>query len=52
MIQELKGDEGIVNFFRESLNEVDTYVDKKEKYLQGTTGGMNIGVYTLFKGNK
>ena len=51
MIQELKGDEGIVNFFRESLNEVDTYVDKKEeKYLQGTTGGMNIGVYTLFKG--
>lgn len=34
------------------MKEVDTYVDKKEdKYLEGTTKGMNIGVYTLFKGS-
>ena len=29
----------------------DLFVDKKEaKYLEGTTKGMNVGVYTLFKG--
>lgn len=51
MMQELYGEEHIVNFFRENLTEVDTYVDKKEeKYLEGTTRGMNVGVYTLFKG--
>lgn len=33
------------------MQEVDTYIDKKEeKYLIGTTGGMNVGVYTLLKG--
>ena len=51
LMQEKYGDEYIINFFRKYLNEVDTYVDKKnEKFLKGTTGGMNIGVYTLFKG--
>lgn len=51
LMQEKFGDEYLVNFFRKYLNEVDTYIDKKdEKYLKGTTGGMNIGVYTLFKG--
>lgn len=50
-MQEKFGDEYIVNFFRQNLTESDTFVDKKsEEYLKGTTGGMNIGVYTLFKG--
>lgn len=52
LMQEKYGDEYLVNFFREHLKEVDTFIDKKdEKYLKGTTGGMNVGVYTLFKGN-
>ncbi len=51
-LQETYGDEYIVEFFREHLKEVETYVDKKDnKYLKGTTNGMNIGVYTLFKGD-
>lgn len=51
LMQEKHGDDFLVEFFRENLTEVDTFVDKKEsKYLEGTTGGMNIGVYTLFKG--
>jgi len=51
-LQEVHGDEYIINFFREYLKEIDTFVDKKEeKYLKGTTGGMNVGVYTLFKGS-
>lgn len=51
MMQELYGEEGVFNFFRSNLTEVDTYVDKKEeKYLEGTTRSMNVGVYTLFKG--
>lgn len=51
MMQQLYGDEYVFRFFSESLTEVDSYVDKKEeKYLEGTTKGMNIGVYTLFKG--
>lgn len=51
MMQELYGDEYIVRFFEKDLKEVDNYVDKKEeKYLKGTTGGMNVGVYTLFSG--
>ena len=51
LMQEKYGDEYIVNFFREYLSEVDTYVDKKDpKFLEGTTKGMNVGVYTLFKG--
>lgn len=49
---ELYGDNYIAEFFKSVLKEVDTYVDKKdEKYLNGTTKGMNIGVYTLFKGS-
>jgi hypothetical protein len=51
MIQEKYGDEYLVNFFSKYLTEVDTYVDKKkEEFLSGTTKGMNVGVYTLFKG--
>ena len=50
-MQEKHGEEYLVNFFRQNLTETDTFVDKKyDKYLKGTTGGMNIGVYTLFKG--
>ena len=50
-MQEKYGDEYLFRFFSKDLKEVDTYTDKKdEKYLQGTTGGMNVGVYTLFKG--
>lgn len=50
-MQEKYGDEYLVDFFREHLKEVDTFVDKKDKkYLEGTTKGMNVGVYTLFKG--
>jgi hypothetical protein len=51
MMQELYGEEHVFRFFEKNLKEVDTYVDKKnKKYLEGTTGGMNVGVYTLFKG--
>lgn len=50
-LQEVKGDDFLVTFFKENLKEIDTFVDKKdEKYLKGTTNGMNVGVYTLFKG--
>jgi hypothetical protein len=50
-LQERHGDSYVVEFFRKHLTEVDTYVDRKEaKFLEGTTGGMNIGVYTLLKG--
>ena len=45
------GDEYLFRFFSEFLKEADSFVDKKdEQYLKGTTNGMNIGVYTLFKG--
>lgn len=51
LMQEKFGDEYLVDFFRKYLKEADTFVDKKDpKYLVGTTGGMNVGVYTLFKG--
>jgi hypothetical protein len=51
MMQEKYGDEYLVSFFSEYMKEVDTFVDKKNaKFLEGTTGGMNVGVYTLFKG--
>jgi hypothetical protein len=51
MMQEKHGEEYIVNFFSKHLKEIDTYVDKKkEELLEGTTKGMNVGVYTLFKG--
>src|ERR1700753_23712 len=52
MIIELYGDNYLSNFFSSILKEADTYVNKKDdKYLEGTTRGMNIGVYTLFKGS-
>lgn len=50
-IQEKFGDEKLYRFLAKNLTEIDTYVDsKEEQYLVGTSGGMNIGVYTLFKG--
>jgi N-glycosylase/DNA lyase len=49
--QERWGNEYVCNFLSKNLKEIDTYVDKKtDEYLVGTTKGMNIGVYTLFKG--
>jgi hypothetical protein len=49
--EEKFGSEFAFNFISSHLKEVDTYTDKKEnKYLERTTKGMNIGVYTLFKG--
>ena len=51
MMQELHGDTFVFDFFRSVMKEVDTYKDVKDsEFLEGTTGGMNIGVYTLFKG--
>ena len=45
------GEEFVFKFLSKNLKEVDTFVDKKEDiYLMGTTGGMNVGEYTLFKG--
>ena len=50
-MEEKWGSEYLFRFISDNLKEVDTYTDKKDKkYLVGTTGGMNIGVYTLFKG--
>ena len=49
--EEKFGGEFVYRFLSDYLKEVDTYIDKKsEEYLVHTTGGMNIGVYTLFKG--
>ena len=51
LMQELYGDNYIVDFLGDSLTQVDTYVDKKsEDLLEGTTKGQNIGVYTLYQG--
>ncbi|WBV60275.1 hypothetical protein PFY12_14700 [Chryseobacterium camelliae] len=51
MMQLVQGDSFLVRFFGDSLKEIDSFVDKKEaKFLKGTTGGMNVGVYTLYKG--
>ena len=51
MMEEKHGSEYLFRFISDNLKEVNTFTDKKdEKYLVGTTGGMNIGVYTLFKG--
>jgi hypothetical protein len=50
--EEKFGGEFLFRFLSEHLKEIDTYVDKKDpKFLEKTTGGMNIGVYTLFKGS-
>jgi len=50
---ELKnGPIGVYDFIKDNLKEVDSFVDKKEdRFMEGTTKSMNIGVYTLFKGN-
>ena len=50
-MDEKHGSEYVYRFLSSHLKEVDNFVDKKdEKYLEGTTKGMNVGVYTLFKG--
>ncbi len=50
-IEELHGNEALFRFISSNLKEIDSYTDRKnEVYLVGTTKGMNIGVYTLFKG--
>jgi hypothetical protein len=50
--EEKFGGEFIFRFLSQYLKEVDTYIDKKsEERLKNTTKGMNLGVYTLYKGN-
>jgi hypothetical protein len=50
-MEEKFGNEFLFRFLSDNLTEVDTYIDKKsDQYLEGTTKGMNVGVYTLFKG--
>jgi len=50
-MEEKFGGEYLFDFLSKNLKEIDTYTNKKdEKYLEGTTKGMNIGVYTLYKG--
>ena len=50
-MEEKHGSEYLFRFISDNLKEVDTFTDKKkDEFLEGTTGGMNIGVYTLFKG--
>lgn len=50
-IEERWGTGYLMDFFNQYIKEVDTYIDKKApEYLEGTHKGMNIGVYTLFKG--
>lgn len=50
-MEERWGSEYLFRFISDHLKELGTYTDKKNnKYLEGTTGAMNIGVYTLFKG--
>ena len=49
--EEKFGGEFVFKFLSKHLKEVDSYVDKKsDKYMKNTTKGMNLGVYTLFKG--
>jgi hypothetical protein len=51
-LQETKGDDYLVSFFKDHLTEVNTFVDKKDdQFMEGTTQSMNVGVYSLFKGN-
>ena len=51
MITEVHGENYLAQLLSSVLKEINTYVDKKEdKYLEGTTRGMNVGVYTLFVG--
>ena len=50
--EEKFGGEFVYRFLSKYLKETDSYVDNKnQKYLEKTTKGMNIGVYTLFKGS-
>ena len=51
-MMELKnGSDYLYHFFSKNLLEIDTFIHKKEdKFLEGTTKSMNIGVYTLFSG--
>ena len=50
--EEKFGGEFVYRFLSRYLKEVDNYVDKKDnQYLKKTVKSMNIGVYTLFKGN-
>ena len=52
LMEQKFGEQYAIDFIGSILNEVDTYIHKKEdKYLEGTTQGMNIGVYTLMKGD-
>lgn len=49
--EEKFGGEFVFRFISKNLKEVDTYVDKKKSiYLEGTVDSMNVGVYTLYKG--
>lgn len=48
---EMHGSNYTASILKEFLMKVDSYTHKsKEEYREGTTGGMNIGNYTLFKG--
>lgn len=50
-IQQAKGDVGIIDFFKDNLKLIDTFTDvKEEKFLKGTLDSMNVGVYSLYKG--
>ena len=50
-IREKFGENALYKLFDQNLKEVNTYIHKKDStYLEGTTKGMNVGVYTLFKG--
>ena len=45
------GDEFVFRFLSDKLKKISSDIDKKPvQYMEGTTKGMNIGVYTLFKG--
>ena len=51
-IREKFGEDYVYGLLSSHLKEVNTYTHKKDKSLLiGTTGGMNIGVYTLFEGD-
>lgn len=50
-IEQRDGTDGVFNFIRENLKEVNTFVHKPEDImLEGTTKSDKIGVYTLFTG--
>jgi len=50
-IERRSGTEGVFDFMRDNLKEVDSFInDTSKKYLKGTTRSQKIGVYTLFKG--